>query len=479
MKLKKLYIPDYYVLKDFELDFSKRISLIIGENGSGKSSIIEVLAYIFGHLHKYFVLKDKKAAFIEGYIIEYEIEYNGLDYCINIQSQYGDNDNPFDPIIQINNEYYTIGQIDRKYGGFVNLLPSKVMLFYSGITEHLSVLNNHFEKKYINSIIRLNNPYTLEPLTLPKDNPFCYIKKDYLPIILLSLLLSEEGTERLLKNRIHIDFDTLEFKITLGKPSWSKQNEYPWDAKGLVAQTFIENMFSNCDYVLDVNEDRTLYKLSFWGIQTFKQFISKYHASAEFVFKIFDVLLCSDFIKQIDINWKNGGEDIEIDRLSEGEKQLLLTWGMNFIWDDKNILYLYDEPDAALHPKWQREFIADVTTAVGDTACAVITTHSPIMLGNAKEADVKILHSGRLQDKTPNYYGKDNIAILYELMGVSDRVPDIKDQLQSLFQEIEEEHADAAKEKYAELVKILGADDVDLVKAKMLIGYMEDSDYNS
>ena len=140
MKLKKLYIPDYYVLKDFELDFSKRISLIIGENGSGKSSIIEVLAYIFGHLHKYFVLKDKEAAFIEGYIIEYEIEYNEQNYSINIQSQYGDKANPFDPIIQINGEHYTIGQIDKKYGGFVNFLPSKVMLFYSGI-KNLLVLS--------------------------------------------------------------------------------------------------------------------------------------------------------------------------------------------------------------------------------------------------------------------------------------------------------------------------------------------------
>ena len=479
MKLKKLYIPDYYVLKDFELDFSKRISLIIGENGSGKSSIIEVLAYIFGHLHKYFVLKDKEAAFIEGYIIEYEIEYNEQNYSINIQSQYGDKANPFDPIIQINGEHYTIGQIDKKYGGFVNFLPSKVMLFYSGITEHLSVLNKHFEKKFINSIIRLNKPETSQPLNLPKDNPFCYIKKDYLPIIILSLLLSDEGTEQLLKNRIHIDLDTIEFSITLGKPSWSTQNEYPWNAKGFLAQNFVENMFSNSDYVSDINEDRTTFKFSYWGVQTFKQFINEYNASAEFVFNIFDVLLCGDFIKQIDIHWTNGDKEIEIDRLSEGEKQLLLTWGMNFIWDDKNILYLYDEPDAALHPKWQREFIADVTTAIGDTACAVITTHSPIMLGNAKEADVKILHFGTPQEITPHYYGKDIIAILYELMGVSDRVQEIKDKFQSLFQDIEDENADAAKEKYAELVKILGADDVDLVKAKMLIGYMEDSDYNS
>ena len=76
MKLKRLYIPDYFILKGFEIQFQNKLSLVIGENGSGKSSLIEVLAYIFGHLHKYFILNDKTAEFIDGYEIEYEISYN-------------------------------------------------------------------------------------------------------------------------------------------------------------------------------------------------------------------------------------------------------------------------------------------------------------------------------------------------------------------------------------------------------------------
>ena len=73
MYIKSLYIKDYNLLQDFNIDFKNNLSILIGENGSGKSSIIECLAYIFGHLHKYFVLGDKTAEFIDGYRIEYEI----------------------------------------------------------------------------------------------------------------------------------------------------------------------------------------------------------------------------------------------------------------------------------------------------------------------------------------------------------------------------------------------------------------------
>ena len=46
MYIKSLYIKDYNLLQDFNIDFKNNLSILIGENGSGKSSIIECLAYI-------------------------------------------------------------------------------------------------------------------------------------------------------------------------------------------------------------------------------------------------------------------------------------------------------------------------------------------------------------------------------------------------------------------------------------------------
>ncbi|PJB58246.1 MAG: hypothetical protein CO098_09675, partial [Bacteroidetes bacterium CG_4_9_14_3_um_filter_41_19] len=50
MQLKRLYIKEYKILKDFTIefpyDFNKYISVFIGANGSGKSTILEALADI-------------------------------------------------------------------------------------------------------------------------------------------------------------------------------------------------------------------------------------------------------------------------------------------------------------------------------------------------------------------------------------------------------------------------------------------------
>ena len=47
MQLISLYIKKYNHLEDFTIEFKQKLSVIIGVNGSGKSSILEVLATIF------------------------------------------------------------------------------------------------------------------------------------------------------------------------------------------------------------------------------------------------------------------------------------------------------------------------------------------------------------------------------------------------------------------------------------------------
>jgi len=55
MQLKHLYIKDYKILKDFHIDFpydfKKYVSVFIGANGSGKSTILEAIAQIFSSVY--------------------------------------------------------------------------------------------------------------------------------------------------------------------------------------------------------------------------------------------------------------------------------------------------------------------------------------------------------------------------------------------------------------------------------------------
>lgn len=475
MKLKRLYIPDYFILKDFNINFMENLSVIIGENGSGKSSIIEVLAYIFGHLHKYFVLGDKTAEFIDNYEIEYDTMFNELEYSIYIKSQYvNQKTNTFNPIIKINQQAYTISQIDDEFGGFANFLPSKVILYYSGVTEHLRQLNDHFAVKYRNKLIKEGNQYTLTPLLLPAENPFIYVGKEYLPILLVSLLLIDTPQALKLLKLLDFDFDGCELSIILHRPEWAKTdwNEL-WGIRGSVSEAFIqlltEHAISTTYQERGKNNERELVRFDFVGQVMIQDLFANIDSAPKTAFSIFDMLLCSDLLHDINITWKKNQEQISIDRLSEGQKQLLLTWGTSMVWGEKNLLFLYDEPDVSLHPKWQRDFVPNFHMALHQLSSAVITTHSPILLSNAAKVNVHIMHEGHRIEITPKYYGKDISAILYELMGVTSRIPEIEKKLTNLFKEIDQEEKQRAQEQYNELLALLGENDKDLVYAKVLL----------
>jgi recombinational DNA repair ATPase RecF len=47
MQINSLYIQNYRLLNDFKINFRKDISILIGINGSGKSTILECIAQIF------------------------------------------------------------------------------------------------------------------------------------------------------------------------------------------------------------------------------------------------------------------------------------------------------------------------------------------------------------------------------------------------------------------------------------------------
>ena len=66
MQITSLHINNYKLLKDFTINFKKDVSILIGINGSGKSSILEVIAQIFSDCYL-----DEKSKF--GFSIEYEI----------------------------------------------------------------------------------------------------------------------------------------------------------------------------------------------------------------------------------------------------------------------------------------------------------------------------------------------------------------------------------------------------------------------
>ena len=466
MRLKSLYIREYKILQDFSIDFTSNLSVLIGENGSGKSSIIECLAYIFGHLHKYFVLDDKTAEFIDGYKINYTI--NGLD--VYIESHYKESkSNTFDPIIKVNGDEMSTSQLKKKYRNF-SFLPSKVIISYSGITERLALLSNHFEEKFIQKIIRQNNPYSLKPLVLPEDNPFVYIKKEYVTFIILALFVLNTDEANHLLSLLGIDINGCTTTITLKKPGWAKNSKKEnnqgmiWGMSGKIAQDLLTGLnLLAINRKSDQDKEQKQLQYELYGLNMVQDLFGGYYELTPSKVVLFlNTLLCDDILDSIDIIW---GPSFSIDNLSEGEKQMILSIGLSLVLNQSNLLFLLDEPDVSLHPKWQQDFIANFTNGLNNESMAIITTHNPILIGSSNRTDIHIIEAGN--EKPNEYYsrGRDVNSLLYDYFGVNERNEFGEILISKFYDAMTRKDYDAAEEILKELHDEFGNGDLTVIKA--------------
>lgn len=467
MRLKSLYIRDYKILQDFSIDFTSNLSVLIGENGSGKSSIIECLAYIFGHLHKYFVLDDKTAEFIDGYKINYTI--NGLD--VYIESHYKESkSNTFNPVIRINGDNISIPQLKKKYGD-LSFLPSKIIVSYSGITERLALLSDHFEQKFIRKIIRQNNPYSLKPLILPEDNPFVYIKKEYVAFIILALFVLNTDEANNLLSLLGIDINGCTTTITLKKPSWAKDSkegnnqDMIWGMSGKIARDLLDGLnqiAENKNKEGEKDSDKLKYEL--YGSPNVKDlFAGYYELSPSQVVLFLNTLMCDELLDSIDITWN---KTFSLYNLSEGEKQMILSIGLSLVLNQSNLLFLLDEPDVSLHPKWQQDFITNFTAGLNEESMAVITTHSPSLASDLSGKNLTLIRKGRVVTKSFKYYGKKIDDILYDYFGLeSTRNKDVSRRIEKLWNMIQANTYNSNEfiTLKEELSKIIGNDDSEIM----------------
>ena len=175
--------------------------------------------------------------------------------------------------------------------------------------------------------------------------------------------------------------------------------------------------------------------------------------------------------KTMPIFENSAGEEFDINDLSSGEKQLFLRTLSIKMLEPKNSIILIDEPELSLHPKWQQRII-EVYKKIGENNQIIIATHSPHILGSVSNENIFILYrneKGKIEAKTGDElyssYGQPVDRVLKDIMGLeSVRTPKIEKDLEALRKLVDEDKYDTKefKEKYNELLEILGNTDEDL-----------------
>jgi predicted ATP-binding protein involved in virulence len=490
MQINSLYINDYKLLKDFTINFSKDVSILIGINGSGKSSILECVAQIFSDAYL-----QEKSKF--GFKLEYELRLEEIieqtattsefktDYIkVEIYAEKKD--------VKLLYKVYTGNDIleketdiEKKFGSLEKIFPSNIVIYYSGLADIMKkICQPHDEKLSVN--FRKGNTSL--------HRPFFYFEPPLFNLILITLLSYEYGDiPQFLSDRAKIK-GVQSIQINLKKPSWGKGkiNEW-WGAKGEV-KIFLD-LLSKIGFSLDKDgkqvgrngdvliESLPNEALTITIIGQEKLFEIKEHFVEEkTLFKILNTLLIDGFQPEVKFSFiqedSTGQHSFNV--LSEGEQQAIIIRGLIELVNNENTLFLFDEPDTYLHPSWQRNFIESINDLSKNTEYKnsqfLITTHSPQLLSNADPAncDVQIMEDGEIVKVTPKHYGRDISTILYEMMGVERRNKKIAKLLSVLFNTIEDEDLENSKMEYEKLIEILGEDDPAMVRAKSQLDYLQE-----
>ncbi len=176
------------------------------------------------------------------------------------------------------------------------------------------------------------------------------------------------------------------------------------------------------------------------------------------------------------------GDTLNVAQLSQGEKSLMALIGdiarrlavMNPSLDNPLMgdgIVLIDEVDMHLHPKWQRSLIAQLSSTFPKCQF-VLTTHSPLVISDSKNVLVYMVCDDVLK-QLPFLYGEDANTVLLEVMDTDVRNAAINIRINDLLDAIHSRKLNEARTLLTALEEELPAKNIELAKARMMLRKQE------
>jgi predicted ATPase len=419
MRIDWLKIPSDRNLKNLEIDFDETvpIAVLLGRNGSGKSNLIENIVEIF------IALED--ALPVERFA--YEMQYFCHGHQIHVDA---------DPSRQKARIKFSVDGVSITQAAFKRgireYLPKYVFAYYSGWNNRLEKVFTAPTRKYYQS--------NLESKDSEAVRRFFFCRKDYANLALLALFFEDHALAQYIREELLgiESFDSALF--VLKAPYWSKSsghsrpdgNDFFWGARGNFS-VFMERLRSaslapirNLELTEADVRGRSQNNERLYLYLKDRESLNKIrlpYESPKLLFNHLESMYLSDLIEEIRVvGRRKDGSLVRFDQLSEGEQQLVAVFGLLLFTQSDESLYLLDEPDSHLNPRWTYEYRAmlrkalfpslpndDSEKAVPDenpidtsappaavgNSQVLIATHNPLMISAHPRTHVRIL------DRTP------------------------------------------------------------------------------
>lgn len=477
MQLQRIRIPTFRNLRDLDIVFASHLNpdtngpvdaqpkpirshALIGQNGIGKSNLIEALITIFRDIDL-----DRESTF------DYTLEYSIRGHTVRIEADTAKQKRPFVWVDgdRVNQDYLIkndppdkIPQ-DRRRGP--RLLPTHIFAYYSGRNERIESLFQEHQRRF-NQRQEITTDEVLSKQLLEnftgseadiraveeakrrresrlkqtgddRLRRLFYCRGGHSQLVLLACLLSNDHVfQKVLKN-LHIDSlesalfvlkepHRLREKRRGGKFDEQELNEGDprfWYARGNVVSEFLDKLWQvswapieqeatkQIDFRGRSEKQKQLY-LFVPNMEKLKQ-LGELVGGTDNFFRYAEGAYIGDLIDEVRITVKKSvsGNDehdgmVSFTQLSEGELQMLTVLGLMRITREDHCLFLLDEPDTHLNPIWKLRYFNDIEGVLASDDGALvqgesqilITTHDPMMVGSLKREQVHILR--READRT-------------------------------------------------------------------------------
>lgn len=410
MQLNRLRLKEFRNLNDIEVNFAQtleplssndsgdsksiRSHAIIGQNGMGKSNLIEALVHIFRNI-------DLELSVPFDYELEYTINDNQIKIIANkiLQSR---------PFVWVNGEKQSQSYLKSNEN---QLLPAHVFVYYSGKNERIESLFKDHQENY-KKLLKNNKDDLVRRLF--------YCRGGHAQLVLLACMLDEQD-ETFRKILDNLGIEAIESaNFVLKKPySQRKLEELDilegdpryWYTRGTVVNKFLNYLWdvawapiqdtreATIDFRRRPEKQELLYM--FVPNQKALKKLGDAVGSTERFFRYAEAAYIGDLLEEVRIKVKKRDlkGEVEFTDLSEGELQLLTVLGLMRLTHQENCLFLLDEPDTHLNPIWKLRFFDDIENVLrqdkndllkGESQI-FITTHDPIMVGSLRKEQVHII----------------------------------------------------------------------------------------
>ncbi|OJT22160.1 hypothetical protein BO221_23930 [Archangium sp. Cb G35] len=179
---------------------------------------------------------------------------------------------------------------------------------------------------------------------------------------------------------------------------------------------------------------------------------------------------------------RKGEAEVDIRHLSDGERYLL-TLGADIARrlalanpaaarpELCSAIILIDEIETHLHPSWQRRVIPALESAFPNSQF-IITTHSPQVLSKVRPECIYLLRheDGEIHAMHPDAsFGRDSNRILEDLMGDDERPIEIKQMLSDYFHLIDQGKIDEARSLRQKIESLIGSSEPEFARADAIL----------